>query len=118
MSDTDESTTDEPPFEESLDDLRQVIADLEGGRLPLEASLARFEAGVGLLRRCRATLDRAERRVELLTGVDGDGEPITEPFDASATADQSGAGRRDAGAVKRPRNRKRTADEDEPDGLF
>ncbi|MFH5804152.1 exodeoxyribonuclease VII small subunit [Alienimonas sp. DA493] len=119
MSDDASPHEDEPPFEEALDDLRAVIADLEGGRLGLEESLARFEAGVGLLRRCRATLERAERRVELLTGTDADGEPLTEPFDASATAEQGGAGRRDAGgSAKRPRNRKRSADEDEPDGLF
>lgn len=108
----------EPPFEEALDDLRAVISDLESGRLGLEESLARFEAGVGLLRRCRATLERAERRVELLTGMDSDGEPVTEPFDASATAEQGGAGRREAGAAKSPRNRKQRQDGDEPDGLF
>ncbi|QDT17698.1 exodeoxyribonuclease VII small subunit [Alienimonas californiensis] len=118
MTENAHAGRDEPPFEEALDDLRAVIADLEGGRLGLEESLARFEAGVGLLRRCRATLERAERRVELLTGVDADGEPVTEPFDASATAEQAGAGRRDAGTAKSPRNRRRAADEDEPDGLF
>ena len=115
----DKGDADEPPFEEALEELRTVIADLEGGRLGLEASLGRFESGVGLLRRCRATLERAERRVELLTGVDADGEPVTEPFDASATAEQGAAGRRAAGgATAKPRKRKPATDEDEPDGLF
>ena len=113
MADTD------PTFEEALDELREVVADLEGGRLGLEESLTRFEAGVGLLKRCHATLARVERRVELLTGTDDDGEPLTEPFDASATAGQGGAGRR-ANAGSRPRrNRKRgDGDEQEPAGLF
>ena len=115
---TRETAGEERPFEEALDELRTVVADLEGGRLGLEESLGRFEAGVGLLRRCRATLDRAERRVELLIGSDDEGEPITESFDASATADRGGAGRRDAGSTPRPRNRKRKTDEGEPTGLF
>ena len=121
MADPDdarETASEESSFEEALDELRTVIADLEGGRLGLEESLGRFETGVGLLRRCRATLDRAERRVELLIGTDDEGEPTTEPFDASATADRGGAGRRDAGSANRPRNRKRKADEEEPTGLF
>ena len=110
---------DESGFEQALDELREVVADLEGGRLGLEASLARFEAGVGLLKRCRATLDRAERRVELLTGEDADGTPVTEPFDASATAGQGGAGRRSNTDAKPRRNRKRQdADDAEPAGLF
>ena len=111
-------TDDEPRFEAALEELRAVVADLEGGRLGLEESLDRFEAGVGLLKRCHATLERAERRVELLTGVTDDGEPVTEPFDASATADRGGAGRRDGGK-SRTRNRKRgDADGEEPAGLF
>lgn len=116
MSD-DTPAADDLPFEDALEELRTVVADLEGGRLGLEASLERFEEGVSLLRRCRATLDRAERRVELLTGVDADGEPVTEPFDASATAEQSGAGRRAAGGKPR-RARKPAADDAEPSGLF
>ena len=114
---------DEPRFEEDLDALRAALADLEGGRLGLEDSLARFEAGVGLLKRCRATLDRAERRVELLTGVTEDGEPVTAPFDASPTGDQGGAGRRAAGGESKrgghARNRKRDDADGAPSaGLF
>ena len=122
MSDETESAREtasgEPRFEEALEELRAVVADLEGGRLGLEASLTRFEDGVGLLKRCHATLERAERRVELLTGTDADGQPVAEPFDASATAERGGAGRRGAGK-KRPRNRERDdADGEESAGLF
>ncbi|MEM9702496.1 MAG: exodeoxyribonuclease VII small subunit [Planctomycetota bacterium] len=113
-----DSTDEELPFEAALDQLRDVIADLEGGRLGLEASLERFESGIGLLRRCRATLESAERQVELLTGLDVEGHPIMEPFDASATTEQAGAGRRDAAASKRPRKRKPAADDAADSGLF
>ena len=115
----DETDAGEPDFEQALDELRGVVADLEGGRLGLGDSLARFEAGVGLLKRCQATLERAERRVELLIGVDDDGTPVTAPFDASATAQQSGAGRR-ANTDSAPRRNRKRADGDdaEPAGLF
>ena len=109
----------EPDFEAALDELRDIVADLEGGSLGLEASLVRFEAGVSLLKTCQATLNDAERRVELLTGEDADGNPVTEPFDASATAGRGGAGRRANTDSPPRRNRKRKAEpEEEFEGLF
>jgi exodeoxyribonuclease VII small subunit len=38
-----------------------------------------------LLKRCYNLLDQAEQSVALLTGVDPDGNPLSAPFDASAT---------------------------------
>ncbi|MFM8288686.1 MAG: exodeoxyribonuclease VII small subunit [Planctomycetaceae bacterium] len=67
-------------FEEHLARLEQIVADLETGTLGLEEALGRFEAGVGLLRQCQATLTAAERQIELLTGIQPDGTPRTEPF--------------------------------------
>ncbi|CAN5700707.1 hypothetical protein BH23PLA1_BH23PLA1_05810 [soil metagenome] len=72
-------------FEESLRQLERVVGDLEGGELGLDEALARYEQGVSMLARCRGLLDVAERKVALLTGVDKKGEPVIEPFDASAT---------------------------------
>lgn len=80
---------DEPeiPFEEALESLERIVDDLERGELDLAASLASYEKGVALLARCQALLDGVDRSVALLTGVEDDGTPITEPFDGSATAD-------------------------------
>ena len=42
-------------------------------------------------------LQRAQRRIEILSGVDAEGNPITQPFDDTATIDQEegkGRGRR------------------------
>jgi exodeoxyribonuclease VII small subunit len=74
---------DDLRFEQALQQLQQAVEALEGGELGLDASLARYEQGVRLLGRCRALLDGAERRVALLTGVDGEGRPETAPFDAA-----------------------------------
>jgi exodeoxyribonuclease VII small subunit len=67
-------------FESQLARLEQIVADLETGDLGLEEALGRFEAGVGLLRQCQATLTAAERQIELLTGIQPDGTIRTEPF--------------------------------------
>ena len=84
---------DEPetiPFEDALDRLERIVDDLERGELDLAASLASYEKGVALLARCQALLDGVDRSVALLTGVEADGAPITEPFDASASEPRPG----------------------------
>lgn len=54
-------------FEASLDALEALVARMEGGELSLEDSLAAYERGVGLFRRCQQALEQAELRVRLLT---------------------------------------------------
>jgi len=75
------------PFEESLAELQQIVDRLESGELGLDDSLTEFERGIGLLRTCSEFLDRAERRVELLTGFAADGQSETAPFDATASTE-------------------------------
>jgi exodeoxyribonuclease VII small subunit len=74
-----------PSFEQALQRLEQIVQQLEDGRTDLGASLAGYEEGVKLLRQCHGLLERAERRIELLSGVDADGKPTTQPFDDEAT---------------------------------
>ena len=68
-------------FEESTRRLSQIVAELEGGDLPLERSMALYEEGVRLLRSAQARLDQAERRVEELLGVDEMGKPVVREFE-------------------------------------
>jgi exodeoxyribonuclease VII small subunit len=68
-------------FEESLEELEKIVADLESGKLGLSEALARYEQGVKHLKSCQELLERAERKIELLSGIDADGNPITEPFE-------------------------------------
>jgi exodeoxyribonuclease VII small subunit len=63
-------TTDPSPvadFEASLDQLEQLVDKMEHGELTLEESLAAYERGVGLYRRCQTALEQAELRVRLLS---------------------------------------------------
>jgi exodeoxyribonuclease VII small subunit len=68
-------------FEDSLAELETIVAELEAGKLGLADALARYEQGVTHLKACQRLLERAERRIELLSGVDADGNPITERLD-------------------------------------
>ena len=77
-------------FEHSMDALKEILADLEAGNLPLNESLEKYEAGIRHLRECDATLRKAKAKIELLVGVDGDGQPVTKPFEHSATHEESG----------------------------
>lgn len=53
-------------FEASLQQLEALVGQMEAGDMPLEASLAAYERGVGLYRRCQTALEQAELRVRLL----------------------------------------------------
>ena len=53
-------------FEEALAQLTQLVEKLESGQLSLEDSVAAFETGVKLSRRCEALLDSAEQRLQIL----------------------------------------------------
>ena len=75
-------STAELSFEDAIRRLGHIVEQLERGDLPLEASLRLFEEGVGLARVSQRRLDRAERRIEELLGVDADGQPVTRPFEA------------------------------------
>jgi exodeoxyribonuclease VII small subunit len=68
-------------FEQSIRRIGQIVDQLERGDLPLEESLRLFEEGVRLARHSQQRLDRAERRIEELLGVDGDGQVVTRPFE-------------------------------------
>ena len=73
---------EETSFEQALERLETIVDRLEQGDLPLEESLAVFEEGVALTRRCAGELDTAERRIEELVR---DGEKwLVRPFEAGA----------------------------------
>lgn len=55
-------------LEEALDDLERIVAKLEEGKLSLEESLVLFEKGTMLVRLCQGKLEKAEKRIESLTG--------------------------------------------------
>ncbi len=75
----------EASFEESFASLREVLAEMEGGKLSLTESMAKYEEGIGLLRVCHEKLGKARTKIEMLLKVDEKGNPVTEPFEHKAT---------------------------------
>jgi exodeoxyribonuclease VII small subunit len=74
-------------FEGALKRLEQIVHTLEEGDIGLDEALQQYEEGVRLLRQTNDLLQRAERRIELLSGIDAEGNPVTQPFDDRATFD-------------------------------
>ncbi len=72
-------------FEQALVQLQRIVETLERGESDLSSALSQYERSVTLLSRCNRLLDQAEQSVALLSGVDPQGNPITTPFDATAT---------------------------------
>jgi exodeoxyribonuclease VII small subunit len=62
------SSIPEPPasFEAALAELEEIVASMEGGQLPLQASLAAYKRGAELLAYCQAALKDAEQQIVVL----------------------------------------------------
>ena len=68
-------------FERAIEELESIVKRLEEGKVPLEESVAIYERGETLKRRCEELLRQAEARVDKIT-TDANGEATgTEPLD-------------------------------------
>lgn len=114
-------------FEESLEQLEAVVHDLEEGGLGLSDALLRYEEGIKHLRRCYRALRQAERKIELLAGLDAEGNATTEPFDdhdeatleeKAATRDRRRSNSPRKPAPNAPEKQPPTDDMDGPPTLF
>jgi len=114
-----------PVFEEALSELEKIVHRLEGGEISLNEALTDYEQGVKLLRQCYQLLEKAERKIELLSGVDAEGNPVSTPLDDKALSLQEKADRRSQRRTtqtsKSPPDKgaeDRSDDMDVPGGLF
>ncbi|MCA9689225.1 MAG: exodeoxyribonuclease VII small subunit [Myxococcales bacterium] len=87
-SDPPQDADDGPAIDEVLRRLDDVVGALEGGELPLEAALTRFEEGVRLVRRGAALLDAVEQRVEVLLADRDEVAPFTAEDDEEVGDDE------------------------------
>jgi exodeoxyribonuclease VII small subunit len=55
-----------PSFEAALAELEEIVATMEGGKLPLKESLAAYKRGADLLQYCQSTLKDAQQQVQVL----------------------------------------------------
>jgi exodeoxyribonuclease VII small subunit len=61
-------------FEQTMKELESVVDRLERGEVALEESIALYERGAKLKKRCEDELKRAEEKVAAIT-LDADGTP-------------------------------------------
>lgn len=83
MADKSNSDVNALSFEKAIEELESIVKRLEGGNVPLEESVAIYERGEVLKRRCEELLQQAEARVQKIT-LDSAGKPAgTGPLDAN-----------------------------------
>lgn len=61
------SEQNEQTFEQSLDRIREIVTELEGGELNLEDSIQQFREGSTLIEHARKLIADAEMRVKVLS---------------------------------------------------
>jgi exodeoxyribonuclease VII small subunit len=69
-------------FEEAMAELAQLVAQMEAGQLPLEASVAAYARGSELVKFCAAQLEKVESQVKVLEG------DMLKPFVATGEGEQ------------------------------
>lgn len=69
-----------PPvsFEAAMSELAALVAQMEAGELPLEASVGAYQRGSELIKFCAAQLDKVEQQVKILEAG------MLKPFSAEA----------------------------------
>lgn len=75
-----DKTAENIDFEQTYQELESIVERMERGDQSLESSLADFERGVTLMKRCHSVLKDAEQKVEILV-KDNEGLFTTEAFD-------------------------------------
>ncbi len=54
-------------FEQAIKKLTDIVSKIEEGQISLEQSLTQYEQGMGLIKHCRAILQKAEKKIEQIT---------------------------------------------------
>lgn len=80
------STESGPTFEQAVERLEKIVADMENAELPLDELLKKYEEGSRLARICSQKLEEAEKKIELLTRK-GNGSVELTPFEPEPTDD-------------------------------
>ncbi len=58
-------------FEESLNELEQIVKDLESGNIPLDDAINKFNDAIKIVKICNDKLNKAEESVNKILNKDG-----------------------------------------------
>lgn len=75
-----------PNFESSLKELEEIVEQLEKGDLKLDETLAKYETGIKIYKKCYQILESAEKKINILL-KDANGEAYTKEFKLEKTQD-------------------------------
>ncbi|MES2070259.1 MAG: exodeoxyribonuclease VII small subunit [Pseudomonadota bacterium] len=75
------STSQPESFEAAMSELADLVAQMEAGELPLEASVSAYKRGSELIKYCAGQLDQVETQVKILEA------DMLKPFSADADKD-------------------------------
>jgi exodeoxyribonuclease VII small subunit len=78
-------------FEQAIQRLEKIVADMEGAELPLEDVLKKYEEGTRLVRFCSQKLEEAEKKIDVLSKKT-DGTVTLEPFEAEPNEESEDEG--------------------------
>ena len=67
--------SNEMKFEEAIQQLSEIVKALESGEVPLDESIALYEKGMQLSRKCAEILENAEQKVRFLQENQAETEP-------------------------------------------
>lgn len=59
-------------FEDQIESLEKIVAELEKGDLSLDESVAKFEEGIKISKECNKILEDAEKKITILINNDGE----------------------------------------------
>lgn len=77
-----------PNFEASLKELEEIVEQLEKGDLKLDETLAKYEMGIKIYKRCYQLLESTEKKINVLL-KDRDGETYTKEFNLEKTQNKN-----------------------------
>ena len=59
-------------FEEQMESLEKIVAELENGNLNLDESVNKFEEGLKISKECNKILEEAEKKITILVNENGE----------------------------------------------
>ncbi len=77
---SDSPPNSEPSFEQAMERLEEIVALMEGDRMPLDEMVTSYEEGMRLLQICRQRIDSARQRVEAIA-LNAEGKATLAPFE-------------------------------------
>lgn len=68
-------------FEKKLGKLKNIVEELESGKLDLDKSIEKFQEGTGLIKECHEQLEEVKKQITILV-EDSEGNITEEEFES------------------------------------